>query len=350
MKRAFLVAAAASSLSCVDAFNVAAPTGPAGRVCRATTAGLPALTPMGPTAALPARLPRANLVMQEQDFYDVRAPPPELPPLNIPSHLLSHTLCSRSQGYVETDPVTGEKKVLELGEKEKLYLECLDAYYNEGGKQLLSNEEYEQLKLDLDFEGSKVAVYSKDEIKFVLANKRYAMGKPIMSDSEYNSLRTKLKDLGSLVVLHDGASCSLETGQCKTDMRVDNAKLRLLYLPGTVGGLLVVMEALYWATGLDPFISVVLGAVPAYFFGVWFTENVFAQKPLVAQAVCPECQFQFNLFFGDLFGVQTDGIVPPKGPPGNKILCKCPSPSCKIDLEADRDTMIIITAKSKVPA
>ena len=76
MKRAFLVAAAASSLSCVDAFNVAAPTGPAGRVCRATTAGLPALTPMGPTAALPARLPRANLVMQEQDFYDVRAPPP----------------------------------------------------------------------------------------------------------------------------------------------------------------------------------------------------------------------------------------------------------------------------------
>merc|ERR1711939_1276008 len=93
----------------------------------------------------------------------------------------------------------------------------------------------------------------------------------------------------------------------------DNAKLRLLYLPGTVGGLLVVMEALYWATGLDPFISVILGAVPAYFFGVWFTENVFAQKPLVAQAVCPECQFQFNLFFGDLFGVQTDASCRRRG-------------------------------------
>ena len=105
-----------------------------------------------------------------------------------------------------------------------------------------------------------------------------------------------------------------------------------------------------WTLGIDPLLSIVLGAIPSYFFGVWFTENVFAQKPLVAQAVCPECQFQFNLFFGDLFGVQTDGIVPPKGPPGNKILCKCPSPSCKIDLEADRDTMIIITAKSKVPA
>ena len=42
--------------------------------------------------------------------------------------------------YVETDPVTGEKKTLTLNEKEKLYLECLDAYYNDGGKQLLSND------------------------------------------------------------------------------------------------------------------------------------------------------------------------------------------------------------------
>ena len=57
------------------------------------------------------------------------------------------------EGYVETDPVTGESKALTLDEKEKLYLECLDAYYNEDGKQLLGNEEYEQLKLDLDFDG-----------------------------------------------------------------------------------------------------------------------------------------------------------------------------------------------------
>lgn len=72
---------------------------------------------------------------------------------------------------VETDPVTGEKKMLALDEKEKLYLECLDAFYNEGGKKLLSDDEYEQLKLDLDFEGSKVATYSKDEVLFVIANK-----------------------------------------------------------------------------------------------------------------------------------------------------------------------------------
>jgi len=251
--------------------------------------------------------------------------------------------------YVETDPVTGEKKTLALDEKEKLYLECLDAYYNEEGKQLLSNDEYEQLKLDLDFDGSKIATYSKGEIRFVLANKRFKMGKPTLTDAEYDTLREQLRGEGSLVVMHDGASCSVETGLCKTDLRVDEAKTRLLYLPGTVGGLLFVMEAIFWTVGLDPIFSVLLGAIPSYFFGVWFTENIFAQQPLAAQASCPDCGFVFPVFFGDLFAVQQDGIVGPKmdNPPETQD-CKCPS--CKIDLTADRNTMIIITKQSKIAA
>ena len=107
---------------------------------------------------------------------------------------------------------------------------------------------------------------------------------------------------------------------------------------------------IYWTLGIDPIFSVLLGSVPAYFFGVWFTENIFAQRPLVAQASCPEaeCQALFNVFFGDLFSVMTDGIVAPKGPPADTVLCKCPI--CKIDLEADRASMILITANSKVVA
>ena len=34
--------------------------------------------------------------------------------------------------YVQTDPETGERTSISLDEKEKLYLECLDAFYNEG--------------------------------------------------------------------------------------------------------------------------------------------------------------------------------------------------------------------------
>lgn len=144
--------------------------------------------------------------------------------------------------YVETDPVTGEQKSLSLDEKEKLYLECLDAFYNENGKALLSDEEYDKLKLDLDFDGSKVAVFSADEIKFVLANKRFKMGKAIMNDAEYDTLRKKLKDAGSLVVIHDAAKCSVDDGICKTDLVVDAGKTRLLYFPGTAGGLILSCE------------------------------------------------------------------------------------------------------------
>ena len=147
----------------------------------------------------------------------------------------------------------------------------------------------------------------------MIANKRYRMGKPILSDDEYDTLRKKLKGEGSVVALHDEATCKLDTGICKVrrgrpdhraarpppslshashhpaprtqvDLRVDNAKMRLLYFPGVAGGLILGCELSFWTLHIDPLLSIVLSAVPAYFFGKWFTENIFAQKPLVTQA------------------------------------------------------------------
>jgi len=249
------------------------------------------------------------------------------------------------EGYVETDPVTGESKALSLDEKEKLYLECLDSYYNENGKQLLSNEEYEKLKTDLNFDGSRVATFAADEIKFVLANKRFKMGKPILSDTEYDNLRTKLKDRGSPVVIHEGAKCSVEDGICKNDISVDSGKTRLLYLPGTIGGSLLLSEIFFWTLHIDPILSLILGAIPSYFFGIWFTENVFAQKPLVAQVSCPNCGYVNNVFFGDLFGVASDGFAG-QYRVSSVVDLKCGS--CKTELKADRDEMLVTTTIPKV--
>ena len=92
---------------------------------------------------------------------------------------------------------SGASVKLGLDEKEKLYLECLDTFYNEGGKALLPDNKYEQLKVDLEFSSSRIMTYSKDEIRYLLANKRYKMGQPVLSDSEYNDLRLKLKKAGS---------------------------------------------------------------------------------------------------------------------------------------------------------
>ena len=97
----------------------------------------------------------------------------------------------------------------------------------------------------------------------------------------------KLKKAGSAVALHDSPTCSVETGVCKMDLMVDKGKTRLLYLPGVAGGLIVFCEASFWFLHLDPILSIVLGIVPVFFFGKFFTENIFAQSPLVVTAPCP---------------------------------------------------------------
>lgn len=104
-------------------------------------------------------------------------------------------------------------------------------YFNEGGKQLIPDDDYEKLKMDLSFSESKLGSFSADEIKYLLANKRWKMGKATMDNEEYDALRLSLKKAGSTVALHDTAACNLVTGVCKTDLRTDKGKNRLLYTP-----------------------------------------------------------------------------------------------------------------------
>ena len=99
------------------------------------------------------------------------------------------------------------------------------------------------------------------------------------------------------------------------DMVVDKGKTRLLYLPGWLGGMVLFLEGSFWTLHVDPLLSLVLGIVPVYFFGQWFTQNIFAQSPLVATSPCPECPTLLTVYFGDLFSVQTDGIINGKPSP-----------------------------------
>lgn len=240
----------------------------------------------------------------------------------------------------------GASVSLGLDEKEKLYLECLDSFYNEGGKAILPDNKYEQLKVDLEFSESRIMTYSKNEIRYLLANKRYKMGKPVLNDAEYDALRLQLKKDGSSVAMHDAPRCDVDSGVCKMDLRVDKGKTRLLYLPGWAGGLLVFSEVSFWTLHLDPLLSIVLGVVPVYFFADFFTTKIFAQQPLVCTSPCPKCSSLITVYFGDLLSVQTDGIIPKAaGPPQPQIEVICGS--CKETLIADRDAMIIATLPDK---
>ena len=98
---------------------------------------------------LPRTMPVQPLRAATCSFAEVRAP---LARMQIDAEAASFY-----DEYKRGDPETGEQQPISFAEKEKLYLECLDAFYNEGGKQVLPDDEYETLKTDLNFEGRRGA-------------------------------------------------------------------------------------------------------------------------------------------------------------------------------------------------
>ncbi|KAL3156704.1 hypothetical protein ABBQ38_000979 [Trebouxia sp. C0009 RCD-2024] len=88
---------------------------------------------------------------------------------------------------------------MSLGEKEQEFLEALRSFYFED-KPAMSNEEFDNLKEELLWEGSKVAVLSGTEQRFMQASMAAAAGKPMLSDEEYDDLKAQLRNKNSRVV------------------------------------------------------------------------------------------------------------------------------------------------------
>jgi hypothetical protein len=80
-----------------------------------------------------------------------------------------------------------------------MYFDALYAYY-QTGESLLNNDDYEELKENLTWEGSSVATMTKKEAMFVNAVAAAKRGMPIMDDEEYASLKKDLRAQGSWVV------------------------------------------------------------------------------------------------------------------------------------------------------
>lgn len=82
--------------------------------------------------------------------------------------------------------------------KELMYFDALYHYYKTGTS-LLTNENYEELKENLQWEGSSIAQMNKDECLFVSAVASSRRGEPILEDAEYQALKTKLREQNSWV-------------------------------------------------------------------------------------------------------------------------------------------------------
>lgn len=82
--------------------------------------------------------------------------------------------------------------------KELMYFDALYSYYKTGAS-LLNNEDYENLKDNLSWEGSSVATMNAKEALFVTAVASARRGDSIMDDDEYSQLKADLKKANSWV-------------------------------------------------------------------------------------------------------------------------------------------------------
>nr|KJB52017.1 hypothetical protein B456_008G242200 [Gossypium raimondii] len=233
------------------------------------------------------------------------------------------------QGQVEEDNVVDskilpycsidKKEKKSLGEMEQEFLQALQAFYYEG-KAIMSNEEFDNLKEELTWEGSSVVMLSSDEQKFLEASMAYVSGKPILSDEEFDDLKLGLK--------------------VYSDLSVDYLKMVLLNVPATVVALglffflddLTGFEITYVLELPKPFsfIFTWFAAVPLI---VWLAQSLtklVVKDSLILKGLCPNCGTENVSFFGTILSISNGGTT-------NTLKCS----NCGTPLEYNSKTRLI---------
>ena len=198
----------------------------------------------------------------------------------------------------------------------------------------MSNEEFELLKEELTWEGSKVAVLSADELRFLEAALAFNSGKPVMSDAAYDALKASLRAADSFVT-QQGPRCSLRSKRVFANARPDYLKMVALNLPAAI----VTLAALFALDDVTGFeitklvelpeplgILVVWGFVlPIIYVVASAITGAVIRDPLILQAPCPNCGASTQSFFGEILTVA-----------GNKNDAEVACGSCGAKLQFDR--------------
>ncbi|KAE8694593.1 PGR5-like protein 1A [Hibiscus syriacus] len=252
------------------------------------------------------------------------------------------------QGQVEEDEVVDgkilpycsidKKEKKSLGEMEQEFLQALQAFYYEG-KAIMSNEEFDNLKEELMWEGSSVVMLSSDEQKFLEASMAYVSGKPIMNDEEFDELKLRLKMEGSEIVA-EGPRCSLRSRKVYSDLSVDYLKMFLLNVPATVVALglffflddLTGFEITYLLELPEPFsfIFTWFAAVPLIVYLATSLTKVVVKDSLILKGPCPNCSTENISFFGTILSISNGGTA-------NTLKCS----NCGTTLEYNSKTRLI---------
>ncbi|XP_027180758.1 PGR5-like protein 1B, chloroplastic [Coffea eugenioides] len=231
-----------------------------------------------------------------------------------------------------------KKEKKSLGEMEQDFLQALQAFYYEG-KAIMSNEEFDNLKEELMWEGSSVVMLSSDEQRFLEASIAYVSGNPIMSDEEYDKLKMKLKIDGSEIVV-EGPRCSLRSRKVYSDLSVDYLKMFLLNVPAAVVALalffflddLTGFEITYLLELPEPFsfIFTWFAAIPVILWLSSSLTKVIVKDFLILKGQCPNCGTENTSFFGTILSISSGGS-------NNTVQCS----NCETVMIYDSETRLI---------
>ncbi|CAD6220253.1 unnamed protein product [Miscanthus lutarioriparius] len=210
-------------------------------------------------------------------------------------------------------------------------------YYDQ--KAIMSNEEFDNLKEELMWEGSSVVMLSADEQKLLEASMAYVSGNPIMTDEEFDELKLRLKKEGSDIV-QEGPRCSLRSRKVYSDLTVDYFKMLLLNVPAAVVALtlffflddLTGFEITFLLELPEPFsfIFTWFAALPLIFWVAQAITNVIVKDFLILKGPCPNCGTENLSFFGTILSVSSGGSK-------NSVKCT----SCGTTLEYDSASRLI---------
>lgn len=117
--------------------------------------------------------------------------------------------CIPANEFCVVDPDTSKPIRLTVEEKERMFLDSLQAYYV-SGRQVMDDAEFDALKEDLAWNGSPVVNLNRQEVKYLEAMQAYTKGKPIMKDAEFDALRSELKEEGSKIAVNKEPKCYID--------------------------------------------------------------------------------------------------------------------------------------------
>uniref|UniRef100_A0A0E0QLG5 PGR5-like protein 1A, chloroplastic n=1 Tax=Oryza rufipogon TaxID=4529 RepID=A0A0E0QLG5_ORYRU len=201
-------------------------------------------------------------------------------------------------------------------------------YYDK--KAVMSNEEFDNLKEELMWEGSSVVMLSPDEQRLLEASMAYVAGNPIMTDAEFDELKLRLRKEGSEIV-QEGPRCSLRSRKVYSDLTVDYFKMFLLNVPAAVVALtlffflddLTGFEITYLLELPEPFsfIFTWFAALPLIFWVAQAITSAIVKDFLILKGPCPNCGNENLSFFGTILSV-------PSGGARNSVKCAKQDRSC----------------------